>query len=31
MSNVGQREHWRWSGARNYAGETGLLKVFTHW
>jgi REP element-mobilizing transposase RayT len=28
---VDRPEHWRWSSARNYAGETGLLEVFTHW
>jgi len=28
---VDQPEHWRWSSARNYAGEAGLLEVFTHW
>lgn len=24
-------EHWRYSSARNYAGETGLIEVCTQW
>ncbi len=28
---VDRPEHWRWSSARNYAGEAGLLEIFTHW
>jgi len=27
---VDQPEHWRYSSARNYAGERGLLRVETH-
>ena len=29
--DVERPEHWGWSSARNYGGETGLLEVFTHW
>ncbi|HYN79460.1 MAG TPA: transposase [Lamprocystis sp. (in: g-proteobacteria)] len=28
---VDQPEHWRWSSARNYLGEPGLLEVDTSW
>jgi hypothetical protein len=24
-------EHWRYSSARNYAGEAGLIEVFMGW
>ncbi|MFH1140034.1 MAG: transposase [Pseudomonadota bacterium] len=24
-------EHWRYSSARNYAGQEGLIEVFTQW
>jgi len=24
-------EHWRYSSAQNYAGQTGLLEVYTQW
>jgi putative transposase len=23
--------HWRYSSARNYAGQPGLIEVFTDW
>ena len=23
--------HWRWSSARNYAGQSGLIEVVTDW
>jgi hypothetical protein len=23
--------HWRWSSARNYAGQKGLIEVVTDW
>ncbi len=28
---VDKPEHWRWSSARNYHGEVGLVEVFTGW
>lgn len=28
---VDEPEHWRYSSARNYAGLTGLIPVFTQW
>ena len=28
---VDHAEHWRYSSARNYQGETGLLPVFMNW
>jgi REP element-mobilizing transposase RayT len=28
---VDEAEHWRYSSARNYAGNTGLLEVCTQW
>jgi hypothetical protein len=28
---VDSPEHWRYSSARNYAGQVGLIEVFTAW
>ncbi len=28
---VDKPEHWRWSSARNYAGDKGSVEVFTAW
>ena len=28
---VEKPEHWRWSSARNYAGQVGLIDVVTQW
>ena len=28
---VDRPEHWRWSSARNYAGEKGLIDIFADW
>jgi len=28
---VDKPEHWRWSSARNYAGQDNLLDVFMDW
>ena len=28
---VDEPEHWRWSSARNYAGQEGLVEVFIDW
>jgi len=28
---VDEPEHWRWSSARNYAGQKGVIEVFTEW
>ena len=28
---VDEPEHWRWSSARNYAGQDNLLDVFMDW
>lgn len=28
---VDQAEHWRYSSARNYAGQTGLIDIATDW
>ncbi|MGZ8182658.1 MAG: hypothetical protein ACXWT1_11900 [Methylobacter sp.] len=28
---VDQSEHWRYSSARNYAGQAGLIEVIRAW